>query len=140
LSANTTVRLCKVPSLDLYREPDPFRVPWPGEIRDGIDLLELATMWTAGFPEPRTFTLRAARVLSERAGEFDVVHDNQSLCRACCASPQPGFRWWPPCTIPSPATGFSTWPQRGGGVSRWCTADMASPRSSGGSRGASRTC
>src|SRR6201997_4098528 len=73
------VRLCKVPSLDLYREPDPFRIPWPSEIRDGIDMLELATMWTAGFPEPRTFTLRAARLLSARAGEFDVVHDNQSL-------------------------------------------------------------
>jgi glycosyltransferase involved in cell wall biosynthesis len=73
------VRLCKVPSLDLYREPDPFRVPWPSEIRDGIDLLELATMWTAGFPEPRTFSLRAARLLAARAGEFDVVHDNQSL-------------------------------------------------------------
>lgn len=73
------VRLCKVPSLDLYREPDPFRMPWPSEIRDGIDLLELATMWTAGFPEPRTFTLRAARLLAARAGQFDVVHDNQSL-------------------------------------------------------------
>jgi glycosyltransferase involved in cell wall biosynthesis len=73
------VRLCEVPSLDLYREPDPFRIPWPSEIRDGIDMLELATMWTAGFPEPRTFTLRAARLLSARAGEFDVVHDNQSL-------------------------------------------------------------
>jgi glycosyltransferase involved in cell wall biosynthesis len=73
------VRLCKVPSLDLYREPDPFRIPWPSEIRDGIDMLELATMWTAGFPEPRTFTLRAARMLSARAGDFDVVHDNQSL-------------------------------------------------------------
>lgn len=73
------VRLCKVASLDLYREPDPFRVPWPGEIRDGIDMLELATMWTAGFPEPRTFSLRAARLLSARAGEFDVVHDNQCL-------------------------------------------------------------
>jgi glycosyltransferase involved in cell wall biosynthesis len=68
-----------VPSLDLYREPDPFRVPWPSEIRDGIDLLELTTMWTAGFPEPRTFSLRAARMLARRSGEFDVVHDNQSL-------------------------------------------------------------
>ena len=28
------VRLTEVPSLDLYREPDPFRVPRPGEIRD----------------------------------------------------------------------------------------------------------
>ncbi|MBV9640689.1 MAG: glycosyltransferase family 4 protein [Mycobacteriaceae bacterium] len=73
------VRFTQVPSLDLYREPDPFRVPWPTEIRDGIDLLELTTMWTAGFPEPRTFSLRAARVLGRRAGEFDVVHDNQSL-------------------------------------------------------------
>lgn len=73
------VRLTKVPSLDLYREPDPFRVPWPSEIRDSIDLLELATMWTAGFPEPRTFTLRVARLLAGRAGDFDVVHDNQSL-------------------------------------------------------------
>ena len=53
------VRLTKVPSLDLYREPDPFRTPRPGEIRDAIDLLEVGTMWTAGFPEPRTFALRA---------------------------------------------------------------------------------
>jgi glycosyltransferase involved in cell wall biosynthesis len=36
-------------------------------------------MWTAGFPEPRTFTMRVARILAERRDEFDVVHDNQSL-------------------------------------------------------------
>ncbi|MDV6014176.1 glycosyltransferase family 4 protein [Haloechinothrix sp. LS1_15] len=73
------VRLTPVPSLDLYRESDPFRTPQPSEIRDGIDLLELGAMWTAGFPEPLTFSLRIARLLRERAGEFDVVHDNQSL-------------------------------------------------------------
>jgi glycosyltransferase involved in cell wall biosynthesis len=73
------VRFTKVPSLDLYREPDPFRVPWPNEIRSGIDALELVTMWTAGFPEPRTFSLRAARLLARRVDDFDVVHDNQSL-------------------------------------------------------------
>jgi len=73
------VRLTEVPSLDLYREPDPFRVPHVREIRDRIDLLELATMWTAGFPEPRTFSLRAARQLAARSSEFDVVHDNQCL-------------------------------------------------------------
>ncbi|WP_135459500.1 glycosyltransferase family 4 protein [Mycobacterium sp. DL99] len=73
------VKLTKVPSLDLYREPDPFRVPKPSEIRDGIDALELATMWSAGFPEPRTFTMRVARILADRRDEFDVVHDNQSL-------------------------------------------------------------
>jgi MMP alpha-(1->4)-mannosyltransferase len=73
------VRLTKVPSLDLYREPDPFRTPHPREIRDRIDLLEVATMWTAGFPEPRTFSLRAARLLRDRLADFDVVHDNQTL-------------------------------------------------------------
>ena len=73
------VLLTKVPSLDLYREPDPFRIPRPSEIRDRIDMLELMTTWTAGFPEPRTFTMRAARLLGERLGDFDVVHDNQSL-------------------------------------------------------------
>ncbi|BAX92890.1 glycosyltransferase family 4 protein [Mycobacterium shigaense] len=73
------VRLTKVPSLDMYREPDPFRIPRPSEIRDSIDLRELLTVWTAGFPEPRTFTLRVARLLADRAKDFDVIHDNQSL-------------------------------------------------------------
>ncbi|HEX5143971.1 MAG TPA: glycosyltransferase family 4 protein [Mycobacterium sp.] len=78
-SLDPRVVLNEVPSLDLYREPDPFRVPHPSEIRNSIDLLELSTMWTAGFPEPRTFGLRAARLLSARLRDFDVVHDNQSL-------------------------------------------------------------
>jgi len=73
------VRLTKLPSLDLYREPDPFRTPRLSEFRDGIDVLEVATMYTAGFPEPLTFSLRAARVLRKRLHEFDVVHDNQTL-------------------------------------------------------------
>jgi glycosyltransferase involved in cell wall biosynthesis len=73
------VRLTKVPSLDLYREPDPFRTPRPSELRDHVDLVELATMWTAGFPEPRTFGMRVRRLLRDRLDDFDVVHDNQTL-------------------------------------------------------------
>jgi glycosyltransferase involved in cell wall biosynthesis len=73
------VALTKVPSLDLYREPDPFRTPRPSEIRDLIDVEEVLTMWTAGFPEPRTFSKRVARLLRERRDEFDIVHDNQVL-------------------------------------------------------------
>ncbi len=73
------VRLTKVPSLDLYREPDPFRVPKPREFRDLVDLEEFAIMCTAGFPEPRTFSKRVARVLAERRGDFDIAHDNQVL-------------------------------------------------------------
>ena len=68
-----------VPSLDLYREPDPFRVPHPSEIGDVHDLLELGVMCAAGFPEPLTFSLRARRILAGRRHDLDIVHDNQSL-------------------------------------------------------------
>jgi len=68
-----------LPSLDLYRDEDPFRTPHPREIRDWIDLLEVAMMWTAAFPEPLTFSKRAYRALRERRDDFDVVHDNQVL-------------------------------------------------------------
>ncbi|MCI0385923.1 glycosyltransferase family 4 protein [Streptomyces sp. CNQ085] len=73
------VSLTRLPSLDLYRQPDPFRTPRPGEYRDWVDALEVAAMWTGGFPEPLTFSLRARRHLAARRGEFDVVHDNQTL-------------------------------------------------------------
>ncbi|MFE9660092.1 glycosyltransferase [Streptomyces sp. NPDC005955] len=71
--------LTPLPSLDLYREPDPFRTPARDEFRDWVDALEVATMWTGGFPEPLTFSLRARRHLRSRRGEFDVIHDNQTL-------------------------------------------------------------
>ncbi|GGU84918.1 glycosyl transferase family 1 [Streptomyces litmocidini] len=73
------VPLTEIPSLDLYRSPDPFRTPKREEYRDWIDALEVATMWTGGFPEPLTFSLRARRLLAARRGDFDVVHDNQTL-------------------------------------------------------------
>ncbi|WP_432096199.1 glycosyltransferase family 4 protein [Streptomyces sp. bgisy100] len=73
------VTLTELPSLDLYRQPDPFRTPRRGEYRDWIDALEVATMWTGGFPEPLTFSLRARRHLAARRGSFDVIHDNQTL-------------------------------------------------------------
>jgi glycosyltransferase involved in cell wall biosynthesis len=73
------VTLTELPSLDLYRQPDPFRTPTRGEFRDWVDALEVATMWTGGFPEPLTFSLRARRHLAARRADFDVVHDNQTL-------------------------------------------------------------
>jgi MMP alpha-(1->4)-mannosyltransferase len=68
-----------LPSLDLYREPDPFRWPRPREFRDWIDVLEFAWMRTGAFPEPLTFSLRARRPLLARRADFDLVHDNQVL-------------------------------------------------------------
>ncbi|NUR25313.1 MAG: glycosyltransferase family 4 protein, partial [Catenulispora sp.] len=79
LDPEPDVTLTEISSLDLYRQPDPFRTPKRGEYRDWVDLLEVGTMWTAGFPEPLTFSLRALRHLQGRRGDFDVVHDNQCL-------------------------------------------------------------
>ncbi|MBV9379634.1 MAG: glycosyltransferase family 4 protein [Streptosporangiaceae bacterium] len=71
--------LREVPSLDLYRDGDPFRTPRLGEYRDWTDVLETVMMWGGAFPEPLTFSIRALRALAARAHEFDVVHDNQGL-------------------------------------------------------------
>ena len=73
------VHLTKVPSLDLYAEPDPFRNPRPSEFRDLIDVEEWVRMRTGAFPEPLTFARRVVKLLRARADEFDIVHDNQTL-------------------------------------------------------------
>jgi glycosyltransferase involved in cell wall biosynthesis len=68
-----------LPSLDLYRDDDPFRTPALSELRDWTDALEVALMWGGAFPEPLTFSLRALLALRARPGDFDIVHDNQGL-------------------------------------------------------------
>jgi glycosyltransferase involved in cell wall biosynthesis len=72
-------QLTRVPSLDLYRPENPFRVPWPWEFKSRIDVAEFAIMCAAGFPEPYTFSLRVRKLLRGRRADFDVVHDNQCL-------------------------------------------------------------
>lgn len=83
--------LTRVPSLGLYEEPTPFRTPHWREIRDWIDVLEVAAMWTASFGEPLTFSLRAARLLADRRDDFDVVHDNQCLGYGLLSIARSGF-------------------------------------------------
>ena len=60
-------RLRTLPSLDLYRDEDPFRTPRLSEYRDWIDVLEVSRMWTGAFPEPLTFSLRALRAAAPGA-------------------------------------------------------------------------
>jgi glycosyltransferase involved in cell wall biosynthesis len=72
-------QLTRVPSLDLYRPENPFRVPWPWEFKSRYDVTEFAIMCAAGFPEPYTFSLRVRKLLRRRRADFDVVHDNQCL-------------------------------------------------------------
>jgi glycosyltransferase involved in cell wall biosynthesis len=72
-------QLVRVPSLDLYRPENPFRVPGPWEFRTSIDVAEFGIMCGAGFPEPYAFSMRVRRLLRGRRGDFDLIHDNQCL-------------------------------------------------------------
>ncbi len=73
------VALTKLPSLDTFNDHYPGRFPAFWEIKSREDLLELAQFSTGTFPEPLAFSYRALRALTPRAGEFDLVHDNQCL-------------------------------------------------------------
>ena len=73
------VGLTRVPSLDLYRHADRFHHPTWSEPRSRVDMLEYLTMCGSGFPEPRTFGIRLEQLLRDRIGEFDILHDNQTL-------------------------------------------------------------
>ena len=122
------VTLTKVPSLDLYREPDPFRVPKLEEFRDLIDVEEFLTMCTAGFPEPKTFSKRAARLLKVRRDDFDIVHDNQVLGYGMLDIARDGAAAdHDASTTRSPSTGASTSRRRRRGArSSRCAAGTAS--------------
>jgi glycosyltransferase involved in cell wall biosynthesis len=95
-------QLARVPSLDLYRPENPFRVPWPNEFKTTIDVREFAVMCSAGFPEPYTFSLRARRLLQDRRADFDLIHDNQCLGSGLLGMIDDG---WPVlCTLHHPIT------------------------------------
>ncbi len=73
------ITLTKLPSLDTFNDYFPGRFPGFWELKTRDDALEMAWFMTGVFPEPRAFSSRAARELTPRAGEFDLVHDNQCL-------------------------------------------------------------
>ena len=78
--------------LDLYRDPDPFRVPALSEFTSWADLTEFGVMMTAGFAEPLAYSKRIAKVLKNRRGDFDIIHDNQCLGTGILELSQQG---WP---------------------------------------------
>jgi glycosyltransferase involved in cell wall biosynthesis len=68
-----------VRSLDLYRDPDPFRMPAPSEFTSLADVAEFAVMLTAGFGEPLAYSMRIAKMLKACRGDFDIIHDDQCI-------------------------------------------------------------
>jgi glycosyltransferase involved in cell wall biosynthesis len=68
-----------VPGLDLYRNPDPFRMPAPSEFNSLADVAEFGVMMSSGFGEPLAYSLRLKKLLDARRDEFDIVHDDQCM-------------------------------------------------------------
>lgn len=68
-----------VPGLDLYRNPDPFRMPAPSEFTSFAEVAEFAVMMSSGFGEPLAYSLRLKKLLDGRRDEFDIVHDDQCM-------------------------------------------------------------
>ncbi|MBC95459.1 glycosyl transferase family 1 [bacterium] len=73
------VPLHKFPSLEIFNDHFPGRIPGFWEIKDYPDFIEICSYLTGNFSEPLSFSMRAFRALKERSDEFDLVIDNGSL-------------------------------------------------------------
>lgn len=73
------VQLHKLPSLDLWNDYYPGRIPAYWEVKTKGDLAETLSHVTGTFGEPLGFSVRVLDVLKKRTRDFDLVHDNQCL-------------------------------------------------------------
>jgi len=73
------VPLVSLPSLDIYNDYFPMRMPAWWELKDKWDYAEVTAFSTGTFPEPLAFSLRAWDHLKSRRNDFDLVQDNQCL-------------------------------------------------------------
>ncbi|WP_370980175.1 glycosyltransferase family 4 protein [Agaribacterium sp. ZY112] len=74
------IRLIKVPSLDLYAKEKPLRSLRLKHLLSFTDLYEWWSKLSGSFAEPYCFGRRINKLI--HAGDFDIVHDNQSLASA----------------------------------------------------------
>jgi glycosyltransferase involved in cell wall biosynthesis len=76
---DSRVPLVQLPSLDIYNDYFPMRMPGLWELKHWPDFVEVTSFSTGTFPEPLAFSLRAWDHLRKRPRDFDIVQDNQSL-------------------------------------------------------------
>ncbi|WP_086929822.1 glycosyltransferase family 4 protein [Agarilytica rhodophyticola] len=83
------IRLIKVPSLDLFAHPNHARALKARHLKSFTDTFEWWSMLTGGFAEPYTFGRRVEKLL--RNSDYDIIHDNQSLCYGLVALQKRGL-------------------------------------------------
>lgn len=84
------VNLIKVPSLDLFEKKNHVTAIRPRHLRSYTDTIEWASMVFGGFAEPYTFGRRVYKKLKH--ANYDIIHDNQSLCFALVGLQQQGLK------------------------------------------------
>lgn len=83
------VALVQLPSLDLYAHGLRSIRPW--QLLSRLDRIEWFSKLTGGFAEPYTFGERVRRWFVGREGEFDIIHDNQTIADGILALQQQGL-------------------------------------------------
>jgi glycosyltransferase involved in cell wall biosynthesis len=71
------VRLIKMPGLNLYEHG--LLSLRPHHLTSYANIVEWVSKFTGGFAEPYAFGRRVNAYLQEHGGEYDLIHDNQTL-------------------------------------------------------------
>ena len=74
------IGLIKLPSLDMYARENPITCLSSQIIGNKTDLFEWWSHNWGGFPEPYTFGVRMADYMRDKIDQYDIMHDNQTLC------------------------------------------------------------
>lgn len=74
------VKLVKLPGLNLFAAKSHITALRPKHLLSWTDFFEWFSMLTGGFPEPYTFGRRLVRYFNSQPTNYDIIHDNQSLC------------------------------------------------------------
>lgn len=74
------IGLIKLPSLDMYARENPITCLNREIIGNKTDLFEWWSHNWGGFPEPYTFGVRMAEYMRDKIDQYDIMHDNQTLC------------------------------------------------------------
>lgn len=74
------VKLIKLPGLNLFEQPNRLLAFRPRFLKSITSMVEYFSFLSGGFPEPYTFGRRLVRYFEENETDYDLIHDNQSLC------------------------------------------------------------
>jgi glycosyltransferase involved in cell wall biosynthesis len=83
--------LHKLPSLNIWNDTYPGRMPAFWELKSKPDVAETLGHTIGTFSEPMSFSWRAYEALKDRLDDFDLIHDNQTLGYGILALQQAGL-------------------------------------------------